>query len=448
MLRGGAIDGRPTPEGDSGGWRGYQAGSNRARAHSPSFRHGPFDVATVKRNLRTGRSLWLARPLRRPPFEPLDRDAKAEILIVGAGVSGALIAESLTDAGFGVMIVDRRNGPLLGSTPASTALVQHEIDTPLIRLARRIGFADAARAWRRSKLAVDSLAARTRELKIDCGAERRDALYLAGDRLGAGDLAKEASAHRRAGLEARYFDRAALKAAFNIDRPAALLGHDDLAVDPRRLAAGYLKAAIARGATLRAPCEVVDVETSRAGVVARTARGPVVRCKHLIYATGYETPRAVPKRGHRILSTFALATKPQPRRLWPRRCFIWEASEPYLYMRTTGDGRVICGGEDEEVADADARDAMLPRKIEAIRRKLGRLLPELDTHPDFAWCGTFGSSADGLPSIGAVPGRRNCWAALGYGGNGVTYSRIAADILRGELTGESDPDADLFRFRA
>ena len=41
---------------------------------------------------------------------------------------------------------------------------------------------------------------------------------------------------------------------------------------------------------------------------------------------------------------------------------------------------------------------------------------------------------------------RHCWAALGYGGNGITYSRIAADIIRAELTGESDPDADLYRF--
>ena len=53
----------------------------------------------------------------------------------------------------------------------------------------------------------------------------------------------------------------------------------------------------------------------------------------------------------------------------------------------------------------------------------------------------------GLPTIGEIPGHRNCWAALGYGGNGITYSRIAAEIIRSALTGEPDADADLYAFK-
>ena len=52
-----------------------------------------------------------------------------------------------------------------------------------------------------------------------------------------------------------------------------------------------------------------------------------------------------------------------------------EVSDPYLYVRTTSDGRVICGGEDEEFADKTARDALLPQKTMTLQRKLGRLLP-------------------------------------------------------------------------
>lgn len=61
-----------------------------------------------------------------------------------------------------------------------------------------------------------------------------------------------------------------------------------------------------------------------------------------------------------MISTYALATRPQPRKLWPRQAFVWEASDPYLYMRTTDDGRVICGGEDEEFKDEARRDALIP----------------------------------------------------------------------------------------
>jgi glycine/D-amino acid oxidase-like deaminating enzyme len=40
----------------------------------------------------------------------------------------------------------------------------------------------------------------------------------------------------------------------------------------------------------------------------------------------------------------------------------------------------------------------------------------------------------------------HCWIALGYGGNGTTYARIAADVIAGAIAGRPDVDADLYRF--
>lgn len=113
-------------------------------------------------------------------------------------------------------------------------------------------------------------------------------------------------------------------------------------------------------------------------------------------------------------------------------------------MRTTLDGRVIVGGEDEEFSDDEKRDALIPKKIAAIRRKLGKLLPGLDTRPEFTWAGCFGVSATGLPAIGAIPGAARCFAILGYGGNGMTFSVIAAQVIQRAILGLHDPDADLF----
>jgi len=52
----------------------------------------------------------------------------------------------------------------------------------------------------------------------------------------------------------------------------------------------------------------------------------------------------------------------------------------------------------------------------------------------------------GLPSIGAIPGKQNCYAVLGFGGNGITFAMIAAEVLREAIAGRADPDADLFAF--
>jgi glycine/D-amino acid oxidase-like deaminating enzyme len=366
------------------------------------------------------------------------------VLIIGAGITGAMIADGLAASGLNIVIADKR-GPAQGSTTASTALVQYEIDMPLIQLARKIGKTDAIRAWRRSRLAVDSIAARLRELDVR-DAPRRDSLYLAGNLLDKDELAREHDGRRAAGLASRYLNRKELRARFGLARSAALLSYDNMVINPRQATLVLLKAACARKTTIYSPAKIVDIEASSRSVTAFADNGRRIHCRHLIFATGYELPDHVPRRGYKIISTWAIATVKQPRNLWPEQCTIWEASDPYLYLRTTTDGRIICGGEDEEFSDEQKRGALLKRKTATLSRKLGRLISGADTSVDFAWSGSFGSSATGLPRIGKVPQMPNCWVALGYGGNGTTYSRIAADVICGALTGRPDVDADLYDF--
>lgn len=403
-------------------------------------------MVTTERNLRTGRSVWQGRRAAKIRHARLVKDINTDVLIIGAGITGAMIADALTGAGLRVVVADRRHDPVRGSTVASTALVQYEIDTPLSLLSRRIGKADAVRAWRRSRLAVEALDARLRELKVPDVA-RRDGLYLAGDVLDADGLAREQAARRAAGLADRLLSRKQLKDRFGISRPAGILGHGNLVIDPRKAAHALLAAAVNEGARVVAPVRIEDVQCRARGATAITEDGHTIECRHLIFATGYEFPKSVPARGHKIISTFAIATVKQPKRLWPGQCTIWEASDPYLYLRTTPEDRIICGGEDEEFADDEKRDALLARKTRTLQRKLVKLFPHVSPRLDFAWAGSFGQSSTGLPTIAPIPGMPHCWVALGYGGNGITYSRIAADVITGALTGHPDTDADLYGFK-
>ncbi len=401
--------------------------------------------ATRKRDLRTGRSVWQARRAPAIATRPLRRDAKADVLVIGAGVSGILVADQLVDAGMDVMLIDRR-APIRGSTPASTALLQYEIDTPLIHLSDAIGRARAERVWRRSRLALDALRQRARALGVDADCVDRDSLYLDGGLLDEDGLRAEAEARRAAGFAVDFLAPGAVRARFGIGRRAALLSYDDLAADPQRLAAGFLRAAMARGARVHAPVEAREVQCLPGGVCVATDVGPMVRARALVFATGYELARGVPRRDHSIASTWALATRPQPRNLWPEQCFIWEACEPYLYLRTTPDGRIVCGGEDEDFSDAQTRDAMMDDKIATLESRLARLFPNVDPRADFAWTGSFGASENGTPSIGPVPRMKNCYAVMGYGGNGITFSMMAGQILRATIAGAGDLDAELFSF--
>ncbi|RJT23503.1 FAD-binding oxidoreductase [Mesorhizobium waimense] len=398
-----------------------------------------------KLDLRSGRPVWFSYRAPSVPTEKLTRDVSTGVLIVGMGISGAMAAEALTRAGHSVICIDRR-GPLDGSTSATTALVQFELDQPLTKLSAMRGKADAERAWRRSRLAVLNLQGRIAELGIDCNLTCHPALYLAGNVLRRSALRAEAEARQRTGIAATYLSRQALAEGFGIDRAGAILSHGNLALDPRKLTAGLLLRSLARKARFYAPVEATAIDHDREGVIVGTKHGPTITARHLVLATGYELTNIVPSTAHRIVSTWAIATKRQPKNIWPDAALIWEASEPYLYVRSTADGRVLCGGEDEDFSDEKDRDRLIAGKAERLAAKLVRLLPQLDPNPEFAWTGSFGTTTTGLPYIGALPGHPRVHAVMGYGGNGITFSQIASEIVLSAIGGAEDTDAKLFAF--
>ena len=401
------------------------------------------NLLSRKLDLRTGRPVWFAYRAPKVPTSQLRRDIKTDVLIVGMGISGAMLAEALTARGHSVVAIDRR-GPLKGSTPATTALVQFEIDQPLTKLIPMIGRQKAERAWRRSRLAVANLRGRIEETGIDCRLADRQSLYLAGDVLSPTALRAEGKAREAAGIAGTCLTKSQLRDRFRIDRDGALLSYGNLALDPRRLTAGLLLEAAERGARFYAPSEAAGFETGGKAVVVATKDGPVIEAGHVVLATGYELLDIVPSRNHRIISTWAIATRRQPRNIWPHAAFLWEASDPYLYMRTTTDGRVICGGEDEDFSDEERRDELIARKSARISAKLGRLFPGLDTEPEYVWAGAFGTTSTGLPYIGALPGHPRIHAVMGYGGNGITYAQIASELVATALDGGKDADTDLY----
>ncbi len=398
-----------------------------------------------KLDLRSGRPVWFAYRAPSVPTEKLTRDVKTDVLIVGMGISGAMAAETLTTAGHSVICIDRR-GPLLGSTSATTALVQFELDQPLTKLSTMVGKANAGQAWRRSRLSVSNLSGRIAELGIDCRLTPSSSLYLAGNVLDPAALRDEAEARRQVGIAATYLTRKALTDSFGIDRAGAILSHGNLALDPRKLTAGLLLKALERKARFYAPVQAMAIEDSREQVVVATSGGPTITARHLVLATGYELTEIIPKTAHSIVSTWAIATVPQPKNIWAGAAFMWEASDPYLYIRATADGRVICGGEDEEFTDEAQRDALTADKAKRLSAKLHRLLPRLDVTPEFTWTGSFGTTSTGMPYIGALPRHPRIHAVMGYGGNGITFSQIASEIVGSAIGGVEDVDAKLFSF--
>lgn len=377
-----------------------------------------------------------------PNSDPLP-SAAVDIAIVGCGVMGAMLADRLSDASRSVAVLDRRP-PGHGSTAASTALVMWAADVPLTHLAREIGMVEAGRRWRRVYRAAHDLADRIDAAGIACERAERPELYLAGTLLDETGLAAEVAARRAAGLPSTLLDAGAVADRFGIAPRAAILSEGCYGVDPVRLTLGLLHRARGRGATASFPVDVVALARQDDGVRIDLADGRSIMAGEAVLATGYERATLFLPSAFAITSSYAIATAPGTSIPWREQAMIWEASRPYLYTRPTADGRIVAGGEDEEFADATRRDALIGTKGGTLRAKVAAMLDEDDIAVDCAWAAAFGSSPDGLPAIGRAANHDHLWLASGFGGNGVTFAALGADLITAALTGAPDPDAPCF----
>lgn len=402
---------------------------------------------TEQHDLRGGTTTWEDDAWDVPPPDPLP-DTPYDIAIIGAGIMGSVLAERLSAEGHSVLMLDRRP-PGMGSTAASTAELMWAMDVPMSMLAARIGEEGAARRWVRVYRAVRDFADRIDMLAIDCDRIDRATVYLEGKELDADGLREEAVLHAVHDLPSLFLDSPAVQDRFGIAHRAAIVSTGGFEVDPVKLAHGLLNTARKRGARLCYPVDVTSITEQSDGVALALDDGRHVVAKQVVLAGGYERAALFLPPEFSLLSTFVMATAPGTAPLWRENAMIWEASDPYLYIRTDADGRIISGGEDEDFSDACHRDALIGEKAGTIAAKTGALLGGEPLLVDRAWAATFGSSPDGLPAIGKAANMDRVWLSAGFGGNGIAFAALASELLASAFAGRDDPDAicfDPYRF--
>lgn len=367
----------------------------------------------------------------------MTENLSCDALIVGAGITGSLVAERLTRQGLDVIIVDREL-PGRGSTAASTSMLLWKIDRPLRELSEIYGFDRAARAYRASRDAVAGLQSLVWRLGIACDLRDKDSLYLAAGE-GSAELVEEHRWRARAGLPGDFIDHAVLLERFGIARAGAIVSPGAADADPMKLAHGLLRTALSRGARLF-EADAVAFDSAGRSVSIGLTNDREIEARSVVLATGYVMPDIVRSTVHEVSSSWAIATVPQPQNVWNDGTLIWEDAKDYLYARTTAAGRIIIGGEDStEIVEPEARDSAIPEKSRVLARRLTALWPAAKPDIEFRWAGTFDTTKDGLPLIGPVPGARGVYAAYGYGGNGITFSFLAARLIGDLIAGKTSP---------
>lgn len=397
-------------------------------------------------NLVSGYPFWLIKDGLPFNYPALQKSISTDVLIIGGGISGALAGYHLTNAGASCVVVDSRTIGL-GSTCASTSLLQYEIDTPLSVLIDKVGQKNAVLSYKLCEEAIGKIG--LIDKKINCGAfENKKSLYYAAFKKHLVLLQSEFAARKAHGFKVSLLDAASVKKNYTIAVPGAILSETAAQTNAYKFTHDLLQYSKKAGMDIYDRTAIVDIVHGRNSILATAANGCKIKAKKLVYANGYEAVNYINKKIVDLHSTYAIISEQNTPDidLWKDEVLIWNTADPYLYARSTKDRRIIVGGRDEHFMNANKRDSLISVKSKQLKKDFEKLFPAIEYKPEFCWTGIFGSTKDGLPFIGSLQNKPNAYFALGFGGNGIVFSLIAAEIITGLIMNGAHTYSSLFSF--
>lgn len=395
--------------------------------------------------LRSTETYWPLKSGMASGYPSLQESISTPILIIGGGITGALIAYKLVTSGKKVVVIDKRD-VCNGSTAASTALLQYEIDVPLHELIKIRGLDCAVSSYKNCEKAIYDLKAITEALKSDCKFELKKSIYFCSLKKDLKFLTKEYVTRKENGISVKWLDSEDLK-KIGLNALAAIESKSGAVVDPYQLAQDLLSHCQGKGMQIYDRTKIASLKKNRGRIVAITEDGHTITADHIIHCTGYESVEMMNKPIVDLKSTFVTISESYvnlPSAF--KNAIYWNTSNPYMYFRGTSDGRIISGGGDEEFKDPERRDKLISKKEKYLVRQFENYFPGIPFKPDYSWAGTFGETKDGLPYFGKLDPKLNQHYVLGFGGNGIVFSVLGMDSIISSMENIPHSDLEYYKF--
>jgi glycine/D-amino acid oxidase-like deaminating enzyme/nitrite reductase/ring-hydroxylating ferredoxin subunit len=373
-----------------------------------------------------------------PQCARLAADTEADVLVVGAGITGLTAAHALAKVGKQVVVVDRDRcaSTDTGHTSAHLTMVT---DARLSDLVRRFGRSHAQAVWDAGLAAIAHIDDTVRDHGLDAGFEWVDG-YLHGPITGSASaenarLEEEATLAANLGFDAEYLESTPL-----VERPGVRFANQ-ARIHPRKYLAGMAKAIVALGGQIHEHSEAeefcddprvikINGHSVTCEDVVIATHNPLVGLEGMARATLFQTKLA-------LYTSYVVAGRVEKGRvadaLW------WDTASPYHYIRVEphrDHDLVIYGGNDHKTGQEQDTVACYRQLEEHVRG----VLPDIElTH---RWSGQVIETPDGLPYIGRSADHQYC--ATGYGGNGLTYGTLAGMMVADALLERPNPWTELF----
>ncbi len=398
-------------------------------------------------DLKSNEPFWLLKNGLISSYPSLKTDEICDVLIIGGGITGSLIAHQMVKDGYKTILIDKRE-ICNGSTSATTSMLQYEIDIPLYRLIEMIGEKGAVESYKACSKSIDTIEKIVKEIKSRSGFKRKQSLYFAAKKKDVGWLQKEYEVRKKNGFDVTWIDPDEIEERFSFQNThGAILSKQGASIDAFKFAHELLRFSLSKGLKIFDKTEMRSVKYLKDHNLALTKDGFNIKAKKIIYCVGYESTNFIKEKFVNLKSTFAMVSEIDKHTFKNmEQTLVWNTDHPYVYMRSTDDERLLIGGGDEDFVDPEKRDSMLDKKEKEILKNLKRIKPDYHFYTDFIWAGTFGETKDALPYIGEHENFKNSYFVLGFGGNGITFSVTGMEMASAYMKNKKHKLSEYFKF--
>jgi glycine/D-amino acid oxidase-like deaminating enzyme len=375
---------------------------------------------------QSGMSGYSARPVE-------TQNKIYDVVIVGGGVTGITTAFELQKAGFQCLVAEAHS-LCFGTSGGTTAHLNNFFDIGYNQVESRFGKEGTRLLAGSANEALSMYQQNMNELGIECGYEQNEGCLFAIDDKQAAELDNILKASQNAGIDVRYTDKIPVPIPF----VKAIRYGGQAQLHPAKYVYALAQAFEQAGGSILQECLVTGVKE---GDVLEIQSGHgLLRARKMIYASHIPPGvnslhfRCAPYRSYVMAVTLEDGAYPDGP--------AYDMIDPYHYYRTQeldGQPYLIAGGEDHKTGHEKDTEAPF-RRLEADLRKHFRIREIF-----CKWSSQYFDPADGLAYIGHLPGSsEQVFVATGFGGNGMTYSHIAARLLTDMISGNKSPYEELF----